>query len=77
MAFVKGRYIDPADFAYKTYWKAFQDFLGHTDRVSEGRWGIIMDEKDADEDDDQIEVDESMISAYRGDLYIPSSPQKP
>jgi hypothetical protein len=77
MAFVKGSYIKPANFAYKTYWKAFQDFLGHTDHVSEGQWGIIMDEKDADEDDVQINVDKSMISAYHGDFYIPLSPQKP
>jgi hypothetical protein len=51
-------------------------FLGHIDRVSERRWGLIlMTEEDA-ADERGMFVDSSAISAYRDDLYIPLSPQK-
>ena len=78
MVFLKGSYIEPSDFAYKTYWKALHDFLGHMDHVSKRRWGLILEfKKEAAHDkDDDYGMDELMISAYHEDLYIPSSPQK-
>ena len=52
-------------------------FFGHVDRLSERRWGLILDVKsDVEESDEDVGVDQSMISAYRADLYIPSSPLK-
>jgi hypothetical protein len=74
----KGSYIEAPIFAYKNYWRPLQQFLGNTDRVSERRWKLILNFKDGDNDTDKdLRADESMISAYRDDLYIPSSPQKP
>ena len=75
IAFIKGGYVEPPDFAYKTYWKSFQDFSHHTDRLSERRWHLIL-EFEAEATGSDLDVDELMISAYRGKLYIPSSPAK-
>ena len=52
-------------------------FFGHVDHLSERCWGLILDVKsDVEESDEDVGVDQSMISAYRADLYIPSSPLK-
>lgn len=52
-------------------------FFGHVDRLSKRRWGLILDVKsDVEESDKDVGIDQSMILAYRADLYIPSSPLK-
>ena len=52
-------------------------FFGHVDRLSERHWGLILNVKsDFEESDEDVGVDQSMISAYHTDLYIPSSPLK-
>jgi hypothetical protein len=74
---MRGSYVEPPLFAHKHYWRPVQVFLGHVDRVSERRWMLILEHKnDTDAADKDLYIDQSMISACRGDLYIPSSPQK-
>jgi len=52
-------------------------FFGHVDRLSERCWGVILNVKsDVEESDKDVCIDQSMISAYCADLYIPSSPLK-
>jgi hypothetical protein len=74
-AFAKGTYVKPKPFAHEYVWHPLQIFLGHVDRISERRWRLILDSRKNDSEED-IQADESMISAFRGELYIPLSPQK-
>ena len=62
----------------KVYLSCFSLQYSHFDHVSERQWGLILElKKEAAHDgDDDVGVDESMISAYHGDLYIPLSPKK-
>jgi hypothetical protein len=54
-----------------------QVVLHSVDRLGEGHWRSIMDlGTDAASKDPDLYVDQSMISAFRGDMYVPSSPQK-
>lgn len=76
-AFATGTYAEPPLFAHKNCWRPLQVFLGHVDRVSERRWGLILElEKNTATEEEDVYGDQSAISAYRKDLYIPSSPQK-
>lgn len=74
-AFAKGTYSKPKQFAHENVWHPLQIFLGHVDSISERRWRLILESRNDDLDIDS-EADESMISACRGELYIPLSPQK-
>ena len=78
-AFISGTYIEPQLFAHKNYWHTMRVFLGHVERISERRWGLILvsqNNVDDDVDNDAQVHDASMISACREDFYIPLSPQK-
>jgi len=44
--------------------------------VSERRWKLVLMIKSDESSDDNEEANESMLSAYCADLYIPVSPQK-
>ena len=77
VAFGHGTFVQPSQFSHECSWQAMKTFFGHVDRLSERRWGLILDVKsDVEESDEDVGVDQSMISAYRADLYIPSSPLK-
>jgi len=75
-AFLSGTYVEPPLFAHKRYWRPIWVFLSHVERISERRWGLILGADDDMNDDVQVHMDASMISAYREELYIPLSPQK-
>ncbi|KAH8980200.1 hypothetical protein EDB86DRAFT_2813877 [Lactarius hatsudake] len=72
-AYLTGRFNAPGDFNHQTSWNAMKDFDRILDRVSESRWAQALDFVDCDKDN----LDESMLSAYRVDLYLSSSPAKP
>ncbi|KAH8979527.1 hypothetical protein EDB86DRAFT_3140234 [Lactarius hatsudake] len=72
-AYLTGRFNAPGDFNHQTSWNAMKDFDRILDRVSESRWAQALDFVDCDKDN----LDESMLSAYRVDLYLSSSPTKP
>ncbi|KAH9172314.1 hypothetical protein EDB89DRAFT_2069978 [Lactarius sanguifluus] len=72
-AHLTGRFNAPGDFNHQTSWNAMKDFDRILDRVSESRWAQALDFVDCDKDN----LDESMLSAYRVDLYLSSSPAKP
>jgi len=66
---LSGGYIDSPlfIFSHDNYWKPLQVFSGNL--VSERRWSCVLDE-DTDED---LRTDQSMISAYRAEIYVPYS----
>jgi len=77
MTFATGTYAEPPLFAHKNCWRPLRVFLGHVDRVSERCWGLILElEKNTATKEKDVYIDQSAISAYCEDLYIPSSPQK-
>ncbi|KAH8986178.1 hypothetical protein EDB86DRAFT_3082997 [Lactarius hatsudake] len=72
-SYLTGRFNAPGDFNHQTSWNAMKDFDRILDQVSESRWAQALDFVDCDKDN----LDESMLSAYRVDLYLSSSPAKP
>ena len=77
IAHLQGSYIQPPMFTHETYWRPLQIFYGHIDCLSERRWKLVLESgRSGSNDDDNLCADESMISAYRADLYIPLSPEK-
>lgn len=78
-AHFSGAYVAPPPFAHQHYWQPLAMFLSKVDRVSERRWKEILMFGHASDDDDadsELRADQSTISAFRADLYIPSSPLK-
>lgn len=75
--FLNGTGTEPPAFAHKHYWRAIRVFLGHVERISERRWGLIlMSRNSVDDSVDGEPLGHADISACREDLYIPLSPQK-
>jgi hypothetical protein len=60
------------------YWRALQIFCRHVDGLSERRWKIVIDSQGSGgiNDDEDLRTDETVLSAYRADLYVPFTPQK-
>ena len=51
--------------------------MGHVDKVSERRWQLILDGICKEDEEYDLEIgDMSMISEYRANIFIPSSPIK-
>jgi hypothetical protein len=63
---------------HEKYWRPLQVFYGHIDCLSERRWKLVLEfeSSDGNNEDSSSHADESLISAYRADLYIPVSPEK-
>ena len=81
VAHLSGMYIAPPAFAHQHYWQPLATFLSKIDRVSERCWKELLmfrsaTEASGDDTDSELWADQSMILAYRADLYIPSSPFK-
>ena len=77
-----GAFVAPPLFNQRNCWKPLGDFFANINKVKEERWASILhirgpdgDEMESD-NDTQARVNESMISAFRADMYIPSSPLK-
>jgi hypothetical protein len=65
-------FIPPADFNHQTTWNAMQDFYRTLNQLHEHHWAQAMSFNNYDETENG--ADESMLSAYRIDFYLPSSP---
>ncbi|KAH8985195.1 hypothetical protein EDB92DRAFT_2029478 [Lactarius akahatsu] len=72
-AHLTGRFNAPGDFNHQTSWNAMKDFDRILDQVSESRWARALDFVDCNKEN----LDESVLSAYRADFYLSSSPTKP
>ena len=74
---MNGRFDPPRKFTHEEHWQMIQVFYGHIDRLSERRWKLALQcvENRYDGNNEALHADESMISAFRADLYIPESPQ--
>jgi len=51
-------------------------FMGHIDKVSERHWQLILDGLCNKEENNLENGDISIISEYRANIFIPSSPIK-
>ena len=75
-----GAFVAPPPFNHKNCWKPLGDFFANVNKVKEERWASILCTQGPDEDemdgDSDTRANESMISAFRADMYIPSSPLK-
>lgn len=76
-AYVTGTYQQPPQFGHNEYWRPLQIFYGHVDRISENHWHCVLAlGGNRNKSDEDLDANKSMISAYRGDFYVPSSPLK-
>ena len=70
----------PPPFNQRNCWKPLGDFFANINKVKEEWWASILCIQEPDEDkmegDNDAQANESMISAFRVDMYIPSSPLK-
>jgi len=75
-----GAFVAPPPFNHKNCWKPLGDFFANVNKVKEERWVSILCTQGPDEDetdsDSDTQANKSMISAFRADMYIPSSPLK-
>ena len=75
-----GAFVAPPPFNQKNCWKPLGDFFPNINKVKEERWASILRVQGPDEDetdgDSDARANKSMISAFRVDMYIPSSPLK-
>ncbi|KIJ91410.1 hypothetical protein K443DRAFT_14424 [Laccaria amethystina LaAM-08-1] len=81
-AHINGGFTAPPHFNHDNCWWPLQDFLKNIEKIKESRWKAILqfhcvDEDETVDNDDDKEANQSMISAYRAGMYIPSSPLKP
>ena len=75
-----GAFVAPPLFNQRNCWKPLGDFFANINKVKEERWASVLciqgpDEDEMDSDTD-AQVNESIISAFHVDMYIPSSPLK-
>ena len=70
-------FVAPLLFNQRNCWKLLRDFFANINKVKEEQWLHIQgpDEDEMDSDAD-ARANESMISAFRVDMYITSSPLK-
>ena len=73
-----GAFVTPPQFNHDNCWRPLEDFLPNIDKVKEARWSSILRIQGSDEDevDSDARADMSAISAFRAEMYIPSSPLK-
>ena len=73
-AHMTGAFNVPADFNHRTCWNSMKDFYRSLGNVRESHWVHALNFDGFD--DTENRADESLLSACRDDLYIPSSPTK-
>ena len=84
-AHISGTYTSPPHFNYDYCWKPLRDFFKNIDKIKEDRWAMVLqvrsnnegEQGDVASDGDSVHANQSMISAYRAEMYVPSSPIKP
>jgi len=64
----------PGDFNHQATWRAMADFYKLFNRTRPSHWEDAL--KFDNEEDTEDRVDDSMLSAYRTDIFLPSSPTK-
>ena len=67
-----GTFIVPGDFKHESTWKAMQDFFRTLSRLREHHWMQALNFNNIEEV--KHGADESLLSACRMDIYLPSSP---
>ncbi|KAN0134486.1 hypothetical protein V8E53_007632 [Lactarius tabidus] len=72
-AHATGAFNAPSDFNHLTTWNSMKDFYKILGRVRESHWKQAMTFDSFDDDDMECRIDESMLSAYCADFYLPSS----
>ncbi|KAF8258997.1 hypothetical protein EI94DRAFT_1814165 [Lactarius quietus] len=73
--YVTGEFIAPGEFNYPNIWNAVQDFYGILDKLHEHHWVQILNFNSYEEVENS--ADKTLLSAFRIDFYLPSSPSKP
>ncbi|KAN0135021.1 hypothetical protein V8E53_007139 [Lactarius tabidus] len=71
-AHMTGAFNAPGDFNHRTTWNPMKDFYKILNRVHESHWGQALSFEDYN-DSMESHVDDSMLSAYRMDFYLPPS----
>ena len=78
-----GAFSKPKKFSHDNYWRQLDDFMEKVDKLSEGRWRLILDKVciyrghlDSEYDDEDTHGDMSIMSDYRGRIFMESSPMK-
>ena len=66
---------DLEEFSDDNFARELRTFMGHIDKISERRWQLILNDIHKEENDLE-NGDLSLISEYRTNLFIPSSPIK-
>jgi hypothetical protein len=67
---------DLEEFSDDNFARELKTFMGHVDKISERHWQLILDDIRQEEENDFENGDLSLISEYRANLFIPSSPIK-
>ncbi|KAH9029570.1 hypothetical protein EDB85DRAFT_2147190 [Lactarius pseudohatsudake] len=75
-AHITGAFHSPSDFNHRTMWNSMKDFFQILNQVSASRWTQALDFTGYDDTENPNHIDESLLSAYRINFYIPSSPAK-
>lgn len=84
-AHISGTYMSPPRFNYDYCWKPLEDFFKNVDKIKVDRWAMLLqvrsnnesEQDDVASDGDSDHANQLMISAYRAEMYVPSSPIKP
>ncbi|KAF8809616.1 hypothetical protein BYT27DRAFT_6512225 [Phlegmacium glaucopus] len=74
-----GSFISPPDFTHDRYWRELDVYIRQIATLRERNWSKILHmalEENTTRKDNKI-ANVSTISAFRENLYIPSSPDKP
>ncbi|KAH9178032.1 hypothetical protein EDB89DRAFT_2064412 [Lactarius sanguifluus] len=75
-AHITGAFHAPSDFNHRTMWNSMKDFFQILDQVSESRWTQALNFTGYNDAENSNHIDESLLSAYHTNFYIPSSPAK-
>ena len=71
-AHITGAFKAPSEFTELATRKPMRDFFKNLARLRESHWEQAMQFTDGF-GDGESQIDESMVSAYRADIYLPSS----
>ena len=74
-AYLTGAFHTPGDFDHKTTRKSMKDFYDTLNQVRESHWvrALAFDDLDDGPDEPESHLDESMLSAFRTEFYLPLS----
>ena len=65
----------PKVFNHQNIWSSMNDYYGILDGVGQSHWARALNFDD--HDNTESHADESLLSAYRANFFVPSSPMKP